>query len=355
MKLSEIVQMPLPSERWPCPSQRQLARPCPPIITLKTGLTGTRPGLSYIRESVKLIARARLNFEATRAWIPYWNSSPQLSQLANAQPGVIKKIYRPYLSARLGCQERLAVLISHYDFIHKHGLGALVLRAALRPIRLAEISGKSGGLYQLELVAMGEMEREGELVLQLCQGGEVIYSVAFTFVAAGDTPVVAIGCLQGGRSEDALKKISFATRELFGLRPKSLMARLVQQIGHAFGCGDLLLVGNANRVMHQQIRKGRVSANYDETWSELGAVLKDDGDYVLPCVELTKPDLASVTSSKRSAAKKRFGLLASAAHAVCVALQTRRAGFSVVQSDVSVAKRSPQPSPPMFTLVKTSP
>lgn len=41
---------------------------------------------------------------------------PLLSQLANAQPGVLKKIYRPYLIASLGCKQRLAVLTSHYDF-----------------------------------------------------------------------------------------------------------------------------------------------------------------------------------------------------------------------------------------------
>lgn len=68
------------------------------------------------------------------------------------------------------------MLTSHYDFIAKRGLGALVLRAALRPVQLAEISGKSGSLYQLELVAMGQMEREGELVLQLLSDEVVIYT-----------------------------------------------------------------------------------------------------------------------------------------------------------------------------------
>lgn len=120
--------------------------------------------------------RARINSEATRKWIPYWNSTLLLTQLANAQPGVLKKIYRPYLSARLGYKQRLTVLTSHYDFIAKRGLGALVLRAALRPVQLAEISGKSGSLYQLELVAMGQMEREGELVLQLLSDEVVIYT-----------------------------------------------------------------------------------------------------------------------------------------------------------------------------------
>ena len=247
------------------------------------------------------------------------------------------------------------MLTSHYDFISNHGLGTLVLGAALRPVRLAEISGKSGSLYQLELVAIGQMEREGELVLQLLSDGVVIYSVAFTFVADGVTPLVAIGCLQGGRSDCALQQIGFATRDLFGLRPKSLMVRLVQQIGREFGCGGLLLVGNSNRVMHQQIRKGRVSADYDETWSELGAVPKSDGDYLLPCTELTEPNLATIASSKRSAAKKRFALLTSTAHDVCRALQTRSTCFTLVSNDESVPKRVPTSTVRTLSLVSMTP
>lgn len=343
MKFSKVVQKPLEARRAPCLSQTQFSQRSCTKIALKTGLIGTRPGWSYLRESVKLEVRARLHREATRTWIQYWNSTPQLNRLATAQPGVLKKIYRPYLSARLNCKQRLAVLTSHYDFIAKRSLGPLVLRAALLPVRLAEIAGKSGSVYQIELVAMGQMEREGELVLQLLSDGVVIYSVAFTFVADVVTPLVAIGCLQGGRSVGALQQISFATRDLAGLRPKSLMVRLVQQIGREFGCSNLLLVGNVNRVMHQQIRKGRVSADYDETWSELGAAPKDDGDYLLPCAELTAPDLAVIASSKRSAARKRFALLVGIAHDVCRALQTRSTGFTLVSRDVNVPKSVPTP------------
>lgn len=355
MKPYKIIPMPLEAERWPSLSQSRVAPPpCNPIITLKSGLIGTPPGWSYTRESVKLAVRARLNSKATQKWISYWNSTPLLKQLATAQPGVLKKIYRPYLSARLDCEQRLVVLTSHYDFIARSNLGSLVLLSAQRPIQLSEISGKSGSIYQLELVAMGQMEREGELVVQLLSEGVVIYSVAFTFVENGFTPLIAIGCLQGGRSADALQKISFATRDLFGLRPKSLMARLVQQIGREFGCRDLLLVGNANRVMHQQIRKGRVSADYDETWSELGAVRKDDGDFLLPCTELTEPNLAIIASNKRSSAKKRFALLAHTAHAVCRALQRRSSGLTVVSSDMSVPKPNPTPALHPLAIVQIS-
>lgn len=294
-----------------------LPRPTPRAraITLHTGLAEARSGLSYLRESLKLSMRAHTHPSATRAWVPYWNSSPLLSALARAQPGVLKKIYRPYLSNRFRCQQRLDVLTSHYALIARAGLGALVLAAARAPVRLAEFAAKSGGLYTIELVAMARMEREGELVLQLSTEGVVIFSVAFTCFEEGGVRAVAIGCLQGGRSDDALDKIRGATRELFGLRPKTLMVRLVQHIGHQLGCRDLLLVGNRNRVVHQQIRKGLVSADYDGSWTELGATERADGDFVLPCTALAAPDLAAIASSKRSEARKRYALLGDVADA----------------------------------------
>ncbi|MES2149912.1 MAG: DUF535 family protein [Pseudomonadota bacterium] len=298
----------------------------PRPVTLHSCLHQVRPGLSYLRESLKLSVRAGVHHGATRIWLPYWNSSPLLSELARAQPGVLKKIYRPYLSRRLRCAERLDVLTSHYARIALCGLGELVLRAARAPVRLTELTGKSGQAYQLELVAMERMEREGELVLQLASGGVVLFSVAFTFLIQDGSPAVAIGCLQGGRADDALELIRSATRELHGLRPKTLMVRLVQQIGRQFGCHDLLLVGNDNRVVQQQLRKGLVMADYDSTWVELGASRRYDGDFRLPCAALAEPELAAIASNKRSEAKKRFALLTAVAGATCAALLPVQAG-----------------------------
>lgn len=326
MKSSKIVPMWLATAHRPRLSTVQCASATLPRISLRTGLIGTRPGWSRLRESVKLEVRAHVHSRVTREWISYWNSKPLLTQLASAQPRVVKKIYRPYLNARLNCGQRLSVLTAHYDFIEERGLGALVLRAALQPVRLAQISGKSGTLYQLELVAIGKMEREGELVLQLVDGEEVIYSVAFTFITNGVSPLVAIGCLQGGRAEAARQQISGATRDLFGLRPKSLIVRLVQQIALTFGCDGVLLIGNDNRVMHQQIRKGRVLADYDGTWMELGAVPNDDGNFLLPCTVLAEPDVATIASNKRSAAKKRFALLVNTSREVCSSFQVHGSG-----------------------------
>ena len=278
-------------------------------VSLYTGLTGTRPGLSYVREYLKLTLRSRINYSLANQWVAFWNSTSLLTEIAHSEPSVLKKIFRPYLTNRLTCYDRLDVLTSHYRLIAQHGLGDIVLRSATSPVQLCEFSGRSEHLYQIRLVVDNTMEREGEMVLQLFGAGSVLFSVAFTFFDHTRAPTVAIGCLQGGRSFDNQEQIRFATRDLFGLRPKTLMVRLVQHIGHQLGYRDLLLVGNQNRTVHQQLRKGIVFADYDTTWLELGAECRADGDFKMACSALAEPDFLAIASNKRSEAKKRFALL----------------------------------------------
>lgn len=313
------------------PLRRQAHSASPPVrhsllasdkVTLHSGLKGTRRGLSYVRESIKLTVRSVLNYQVTRQWLQHWNSTPLLADIARSSPALLKKIYRPYMTKRLPCHVRLAILLSHYDFINRHELGELVLSATKQPVTLSRFDGKSGRSYHIELVAVKTMEREGELVFQLVSQGSVLFSVAFTFFEQHGILTVAIGCLQGGRETDSLEQIRLATRDMYGLRPKTLMVRLVQQVGYQLGCSDLLLVGNKNRVVTQPLRKGIVFADYDTTWQELLAEQRPDHDFQLPCKPLAEPDFLALASSKRSEAKKRFALLSSITQLTCQGVQS---------------------------------
>lgn len=290
-------------------------------VKLHSCLSESKTDLSFVREYLKLSIRSRIHKAENKKWLEHWNSSTELTQIASATPGVLKKIYRPYLTSQLICSDRLDVITSHYAFITRQGLVDIVARAAKAPVTLAQFKGKSDKIYQIELAAIGVMEREGELVLQLVNEGVLMFSLAFTFFDHAGPLRMAVGCLQGGRSEDSLERIRLATRDMFGLRPKTLMVRLAQQIGYQFGCRDLLLVGNQNRVVTQPLRKGIVFADYDTTWEELGAARRLDGDFKLPCVALAEPDLQAIASSKRSEARKKFALLSSVSELTCAGLR----------------------------------
>jgi uncharacterized protein VirK/YbjX len=277
-------------------------------ITLGSSLEGLGGGEKYKRQAVKVMLRGLLHWRQTRRWLQHLNANPIFSDLVRACPRLILKIYRPYLSKTLSCQQRLDVLIAHYRFVFAQGLGRLVSLAAREPVSLASVCGKSGRRYQIALRAVGILEREGELVLQLSDAEGVIYSAAFSFFFHGTVPAIGIGCIQGPRGDDGLERIREATRDLHGLRPKNLLVRLVRQLGYEYGCDQLILVGNGNRTV-PSVRDGRVFADYDALWQELGAEACPNGDFSLGCETLAALDLEAVASKKRSEARKRHALL----------------------------------------------
>ena len=280
-------------------------------ITLRSGLEPKSP-LSWasITKALKLHARAMSAPRVTRGWLELLNSHPALRELASTQPRLIHKVYRPWLSKRLCQRRRLAALGDHYRFIVQQGLGDAVVQAARDGLQLASFAGKSGAHYTIELRAVVPMEREGELVLQLMCEGSLVYSLAFSFVLEGLQRQVGIGCVQGAKTGVGLELAREATRELHGLRPKNLLVRLASQLGHACGCEHLVLVGNHNRtVCAQSLRRGKVKADYDSLWQELGASQRTDGDWQLDCTALQAPDMEEVPSKKRAEVRRRHDLM----------------------------------------------
>ncbi|WP_343728815.1 VirK/YbjX family protein [Duganella sp.] len=292
-------------------------------ITIRAGAAGFT-GLKHLRERLKLSLRAALHHRATYGWLQLLNSHPMFAELVQARPRLIYKIYRPYLSNTMPCAQRVDVLREHYRHVLRFGLGPLTVRAARAAVPLASIEGKSGLPYRLQLRAIEPMEREGELVLQLLQGSELVYSCAFSFVHSEQGMLLGIGCMQGPRGAHGLQLIKDATRELHGLRPKNLMVKLLSQIAHDHGCVALRLVSNRNRVVCGATRQGKVHADYDGLWQELGALQRADGDYQLASEPICEPDLAAIASKKRSEARKRHETLCELAQAVAVSLHAPR-------------------------------
>ena len=294
-----------------------------PSITLHSAVPPQLAGFKSTREYAKICLRAALHPRQTPRWLQLLNSHPAFSEYVRNCPRFLYKIYRPYSSHALSADGRLEAIRAHYDFVFRRGLGQTLIRASLGPVVLAEAAGKSGLPYQIHLRTVNMFDREGELVLQLAQDDKVLYTVAFTVAPRDGRLAVSVGCIQGGKTDDAREAIRTATRELHGIRPKQLMAMLVRQLGHEYGCARMLMVSNRNRVIYKAIRNGRVLADYDQLWEELGAARRADGDWELACAPVAAPDLEAIPSKKRSEARKRHELVRKMADDVCVALRAR--------------------------------
>jgi uncharacterized protein VirK/YbjX len=293
------------------------------LITIRAGAAGFA-GLKHVRETLKLSVRALLHRQATYHWLQLLNSHPLFADLAKASPRLLYKIYRPYLSNTMNCAQRVELLRQHYRFVFRQGMGPLTVQAARGAVWLGGVEGKSGAGYEVRLRAIEPMEREGELVLQLMQGEELIYSCAFSFFPGERGMVLGVGCMQGPRGERGLQLIKDATRELHGMRPKNMMVKLLGQIGHDHGCAELRLVGNANRVVCGATRQGKVHADYDALWQEMDAQPRADGDYQLGCAAIAAPDLAEIASKKRSEARKRHETLMALSTQIAASLHAPR-------------------------------
>ena len=285
-------------------------------ISLHCGLRSELSGFALLRESMKLSARALLYPRQTGRWLQLLNSHPLFGQMLPACPRLVNKIYRSYFSTRLGCEDRLAVLQTHYDTVIGRGLAPLVAQAAQGPVELCRLEGKSGQQYRIELRAGGVLCREGELILQLAHGDDVLYSIAFSFLRHFGGIAIGVGCLQGKHGGGGLDQVRDATRELHGMRPKNLLVRLARQFGYDQGCEQMILVGNQNRVVTKSMKQGKVHADYDALWTELEAWRRPDGDFCLACEDLPEPRMAEIASKKRSEARKRHEMLAAAIEAM---------------------------------------
>ncbi|MCS0582085.1 VirK/YbjX family protein [Massilia pinisoli] len=292
-----------------------------PSVTLRSAVPPHLAGFKSVRELAKIRVRAVLHPRQTPRWLHLLNAHPAFSEYVRNCPRFLYKVYRPYISHALDANERLEAIRAHYDFMFRRGLRETLARASVGPVVLAEAAGKSGVPYQIQLRTVNMFDREGELVLQLTQDDKALYTVAFTVAPRDGRLAVSVGCIQGGKTEDAREAIRTATRELHGIRPKQLMATLVRQLGHEYGCERMVLVSNRNRVIYKAIRNGRVLADYDQLWTELGAQLRPDGDWELACAPVAAPDLDGIPSKKRSEARKRHELVSRLAADVCQALR----------------------------------
>ena len=274
------------------------------LVTLADCLTGLS-GTVRFRAMLKLYGRAVLWSNLTHQWLHLLNSQQLYSDLVSVRPRFIHKPYRPYISTLLNHDARFQVIQQHYAFILEQGLHEMIRKASREPVDLACFTGKTGNTYDIHLRAIDPMEREGELVLQLSRNQVLIYSCAFTFFRESGCMHIYIGCIQGSREQNAVQLIRSSTRDIYVMRPKNLLIRLVEQVGIQFGCDTLRLVANTHRVVHRSIKQGKVLSDYDALWSEIGATKRKDGDYELICKKILPPDLTLVQSKKRSEIKKR--------------------------------------------------
>jgi uncharacterized protein VirK/YbjX len=269
-------------------------------------------------EAAKYFVRGLLSPRSHSAWNGYLLRDQQARARTQAQPQLVWKLQRDYLSRGVGTRCKLEWLRQHHDWVASHWPAEQVSRLYdTGGLVLAELpSSQAAVVYRLHLCMDAQFAKEGELVLSLwrCDSSNPaagdrsrVAALAFAIHQHAGAWVAHIGCLQGADHVGAADLIRQATRELHGLRPKQAVVVALYALTQARKIDHVRAVANADHVYQSHWRRrNRVLADYDAYWAELGAT-PDGSAWRLPA-KLGRKAQADIASKKRSQYRRRHAL-----------------------------------------------
>ncbi len=280
---------------------------------------------------LRYIAKGLLHPVASINWLSTLKEVPQLSLWFRSNPRLLLKPSRHYISRNYNFGLRAQIILNHYTI-----LIGLLSRPSYEALSqgtthlLATIVGKKGGHYQITLRKTDKFDREGELVLGLkdCTQDRHVFWFVFSLTRYEDQAGIEIGCIQGPRSGDARELIKRATKELYGIRPRNLLADALYELATAWGLSKYFGVCNRSRVYNGY----QTHADYDAFWMELGGILDRDGMFRLP-TKLFHHQLSEVPSHHRSEYGRRIKLRGILSKQIIMAAKTL--GFPAEEIRVS--------------------
>jgi uncharacterized protein VirK/YbjX len=241
--------------------------------------------------------------------------SPDFLLVTSHRPALYLKPFRVYISTQWTSNRKIKVIQDTYRFILKKGDAfkqVLINNSGLEIARFKMNDTMEGYL------TLGYDERyrkEGELVLTFnCDQLEgTIVAITFSLEEIEkDQWVCWIGCVQGhGVNEANSSKI--AQKLLQGLRPKSLVVLMVQELSRhlgltaIYGAGDLIQAYRRKHAIHLPWRH-TINFNYNEFWIESGGQAKSEGWYELPLTPVRK-EIQDIKSEKRAYYRRRYAIL----------------------------------------------
>lgn len=247
----------------------------------------------------------------TADWVGFVQTNALLGRVSD--PLSLKlaktKIYRPYLSNQFNCADRVRVLQQHYAHTQKLRLAHLIPAAAEKRVLLCDWRCKTDQCAQLFLTAIQDGHREGELCLRLHYQGVDMYACNFVFLEDQGRMCLMVGRLQGSSDPSASSALRQATRNFHGSRPANLMIAAVRFVAHLTECQGVILISNKNRVALNAWRRRKITSNYDQTWTEMGAACRSDGNFELPVLVKSDIDVEGAPSKKRSELRRKQALM----------------------------------------------
>lgn len=232
-----------------------------------------------------------------------------ISKILTDEPHFLGMLVWPLVDARWTAKQRLQKLILHYKVAAN--LGELL---KIEPRQIKSILKLDALCETLEVCLENQpwFAREGQSTMSLFYAGERVYSVAFLLSEEEGKRIAYIGAVQGVKQSDSDDTYKLLTKAAHGMRPRDFSIALFLVLCEAMQVKNVLAVKDRYR-QHQHpyfdaSQRAAVFADYDEIWTENGAVLNDQEAFTL-APGVRRKDLTEVPSKKRSMYRKREVLL----------------------------------------------
>ncbi|MBD8898262.1 DUF535 family protein [Rhodanobacter sp. DHG33] len=251
--------------------------------------------------AAKYVARCLAMLREQLDFLTFIENEPALWAFRRRDPRMLERHLHRYLNRGWHRSQRLQAIRRHYHHVLAAMPAPLFRAVYVEGIaRLGLLKLKDSRRLVLSLRPPIFFGCEGELCVQLADElGNPLYRVVVTVI---DDKTLAIGCIQGPVGADAKEIVRELTRNLHGLRPRSLMLALVGAMARHWGLSRLLAVGNAAHPLRRPHHS--FTADYDAYWQEQQGTEVDGGWYELPLQPRHKTE-ADVPSQHRSAFRKR--------------------------------------------------
>jgi uncharacterized protein VirK/YbjX len=235
--------------------------------------------------TARVVWRALTNLGTLRRVIHFLSAPLFIDAVQDNPKLAFKYLTDSYVMNGLPIKDRADCFLHHYRLLHER-LPTRALRQILTwGIDLCEVN--EGGVHFVVRCGLSRpCGKEGEQSLVLLADGEVVYTIAFTFVpghiARSKHPDVILVSRVQGEPAFPYDKLKIVQQAAARLRFGSLLLSSVDGIALAFGIKEIACVSSELQLSYAPAFASRFKHAYEELFEERGFELNEAGLYVIP-------------------------------------------------------------------------
>lgn len=175
---------------------------------------------------------------------------PELNTLLARQPRLPIRLHRPYMAVNIKRDFALDALCFHYQQMRQLlSREQQVSYLSQYGLNLAKFETKTGELFQLDLVSLVSLDKEGESTIVVRDAQlRILAEITFTLCRFNQQHTLFIGGLQGAANDVPHEIIQQATKACHGLFPKRIVMEALCQFAQVFQAEKIIAVSNDAHV-----------------------------------------------------------------------------------------------------------